>query len=41
MGRKIDFDVTLDGYFYTFEYFDACKETGLVKAIEPADPSGA
>ena len=28
MGRKIDFNVTLGGYFSTFEYFDACKEMG-------------
>jgi hypothetical protein len=41
LGRKIDFDVTLDGYFSTFEYFDACKEMGLVNEIKPADPSDA
>lgn len=41
VGRKIDFDVTLDGYFSSFEYFDACKVMGLVKAMKPVEPSDA
>jgi hypothetical protein len=41
LGRKVDFDVTLDGYFPTFEYFDACKEMGMVQEMHPADPSDA
>ena len=28
MGRKVDFNVTLDAYFSTLEYFDAFKEMG-------------
>lgn len=39
--RKVNSDVILEGYFPRFDYFDACKERGLVKGIEISNPSAS
>jgi hypothetical protein len=39
--RKIESDVILDGYFPRFDYFDACKERGLVNEVKILNPSAS